>query len=110
VLLAGGAQVHVRVHEAGEQVTAGAVDHLGAGRRLERAGIAELGDRPLAHEHVVGGVEAGAGVEHVGAADQQVGGLLRAADQAVGGAHASCGAGMDGSGRRSGAPRPASSS
>ena len=75
------AQVHVRVDEAGEQVAALAVDHLGALGRLERAGRAELGDLAAAHEHVERRVDAGARVEHVGAADQQVGGRLLAVDE-----------------------------
>ena len=49
----GRAQVHVRVDEAGEQVAALAVEHLGAVGRLERAGRAELGDLAAADEHVV---------------------------------------------------------
>ena len=117
MLLARRAQVHVRVDEAGEQMAALAVEHLGALRRLERAGRAELGDLAAAHEHVVGRVDAGARVEHVGAADQQVGGGAVADDErgvrrgAAGGRerhHASCLAGVDGA--VVGASRPASSS
>ena len=117
MLLPGRAEVHVRVDEAGEQVAALAVEHLGAGRRLERAGRAERGDLAAADEHVVGRVDAGARVEHVGAADQQVRGGAVADDErrvrlaAVGLGerhHASCGAGVDGAG--AGAARPASSS
>ena len=58
VLLAGRAQVHVRVDEAGEQVAPVAVDDLGALGRLERAGRADLGDLAAAHEHVVRRVDA----------------------------------------------------
>ena len=83
----------------------------------ERAGRAELGDLAAADEHVVGRVDAGARVEHVGAADQQVGGRGVADDErgvrrgAAGGRerhHASCVAGVDGA--VVGAARPASSS
>ena len=112
----GRAQVHVRVDEAGEQVAALAVEHLGAGGRLERAGRAELGDLAAADEHVVRRVDAGARVEHVGAADQQLGGRAVADDErGVRGRrwtrerhHASCVAGVDAAG--AGAARPASSS
>jgi hypothetical protein len=117
VLLARRAQVHVRVDEAGEQVAPLAVEHLRARRRLERAGRAELGDLAPAHEDVLRRVDAGARVEHVRAADEQVGGR-RVADDERGvrrGAagfrerhHASCLAGVDGAGV--GAARPASSS
>ena len=99
----------MRVDEAREQVAALAVDHLGALRRLERPGRAQLGDRAAADEHVVRRVDTLARVEHVGAADQQLGGRLLALDErlgalgAVGGIHAVTSA-------RSGAVRPASSS
>ncbi len=76
VLLPGRAQVHVRVDEAREQVPALAVDHLDAVGG-QRAGRAELGDLAAAHEHVVRRVDPAARVEHVGAADQQVGGRRR---------------------------------
>ena len=117
MLLPRRAEVHVRVDEAGEQMAALAVEHLGAGRRLQGAGRAELGDLAAAHEHVVGRVDPGARVEHVGAADQQVRGRAVADDErrvrlaAVGLGerhHASCGAGVDSAG--AGAARPASSS
>ncbi len=117
MLLPRRAQVHVRVDEAGEQMAALAVEHLGAGRAPRGAGRAELGDLAAAHEHVVGRVDAGARVEHVGAADQQVRGRAVADDErgvrraAVGlreRHHASCGAGVDAAG--AGAARPASSS
>ena len=87
-----------------------------AGVAIEPGG-AELGDLAAADEHVVGRVDPGARVEHVGAADQQLGGRRVADDQrgvrrgAAGfreGHHASCLAGVDGAGV--GAARPASSS
>ena len=68
VLLAGRAQVHVRVDERREQVAARAVDDLRALGRVERAGRADLGDRAAAHQHVGRAVEPGARVEHVRAA------------------------------------------
>ena len=46
------------------------------------AGRADLGDPPVAHEHVVRAVEPGARVEHVGAADQQVAGGAGARERA----------------------------
>ena len=111
VLLAGHAQVHVRVDEAGQQVAALAVDHLGALRRLEAAGRAELGDLAVAHEHVVRRVDAGARVEHVRAADQQVGGRLLAVHERLGAArHVGAGGVHAVTSWRSGAVRPASSS
>ena len=73
MLLARRAQVHVRVDEAREQVAALAVEDLGAVGRLELSGGADLGDLAAADEHVVRRVDALARVEHVGAADQQVG-------------------------------------
>ena len=83
MLLAGRAQVHVRVDEGREQVAARAVDDLGAvGRRVERAGGADLGDLAVADEDVVRAVEARARVEHVGAAHEQVGGAGGRADEA----------------------------
>ncbi len=72
-------------------------------------GRAELGDRAAADEDVVRRVDPLARVEHVGAADQQVGGRLLALDERaralrrVGGVHAVTSA-------RSGAVRPESSS
>ena len=84
MLLAGHAQVHVRVDEAREQVPALALDQLGARRRLEAARGAQLGDRAAAHEHVVRGVDPRARVQHVGGADQQVGGRLLAVHERLG--------------------------
>ena len=81
VLLARHAQVHVRVDEAGEHVAALAVEHLGALRRGERAGLGQLGDAAAAHEHVERPVDALARVEHVRAAHEQVGGRLLAVDE-----------------------------
>ena len=53
VLLAGGAQVHVRVHESREEVLALGVDRLGTGGGLECSGRRQLGDLTGPHEHVV---------------------------------------------------------
>jgi hypothetical protein len=83
--------VDVGIHEPGEQVAAGAIHHLGAVGRLERAGRADLGDLAGAHQHVVGGIHALAGVEDVGGADEQI-------------VHASWGVGVDGSGARAALP------
>ena len=85
--------------------------------RRRAAGRADLGDLAAADEHVVRRVDPGARVEHVGAADQEVGRGAVADDErrvdrrAVGFGerhHASCGAGVDGA--VVGAARPASSS
>jgi hypothetical protein len=103
VLLAGRTQVDVRVDERGEQVTSGALDGLGALGRLERSGCADLGDLAAANDHVGGTVEAGARVQDVRRAHEQVGGLRRRGDDEL--AHAS-----DGSGAGSSARAPASTS
>ena len=69
VLLAGHAQVHVRVHEAREAGAGPAVDDLGASALQVGA---DLGDLAVADQHVEAVVEARARVEDVGAADQDV--------------------------------------
>ena len=101
VLLPGHAQVHVRVDEAGhEQVRpspsrtsapSGAGSEPGAPSSAIAAG---------AHQDVERRVDARARVEHAGAADQEVGGRLRAVDERLGaaaarahGVHAGCGVG-----------------
>ena len=78
MLLAGRAEVDVRIDEAREEVHPLGRDRLRPLRRGQRAGRAQLGDLAVAHEHVAGAVEAGARVEHVGAADQQLGGASAA--------------------------------
>ena len=79
--------------------------------RLEAAGRAELGDLAVAHEHVVRRVDPRARVEHVRAADQQVGGRLLAVHERLGGArHVRAGGVHAVTSWRSGAVRPASSS
>ena len=70
MLVAGRAQVHVRVEERREQMASGAVDGLAPVRLGQRAGRAQLRDRPVAHDHVVGLVQPGAGVEDVRTGDQ----------------------------------------
>ena len=106
VLLPGHAQVHVGVDEAREDVAAGAVEDLGAVRRVQRAGRAEPGDRAVAHEHVERRVDPLARVEHVRAPDEQVGGRLGPVDQRIGAApgerrrvRAGCGVGRNARGR-----------
>ena len=116
MLLPRGAQVHVGVDEAGEQVAALALEHLGARGRGEAPGRAELGDLAAADEHVVRRVDAGARVEHVRAADQHVDGPALAPDERsvhrvaarLGDHQASCGVGA--AAWVVGAARPASSS
>ena len=94
VLLAGRAQMHVRVEERGQQPQAPvALDQLLAppravATRLERAGRAQLGEQPAADAHVVARVDAGARVEHVDVAQEQLGGRPWPADQRLYGAHA----------------------
>ena len=65
----------------------------------------------VADEHVVRGVDPGARVEHVGAADQHVGGRLLAVHERLGAArHVGAGGVHAVTSSRSGAVRPASSS
>ena len=75
MLLAGRAQMHVRVDERRQQRAAARLDHLGARRRLER--LAERRDLAVAHEHVEPRVDALAGIEHARAAHEHVGGAPR---------------------------------
>ena len=82
----GRAQVHVRVDEGREGVQALGVDHLGAVGRLERPGRADLGDLAAADQQVVVAVDAGARVDHLGAADQRVRRLAPARGRAAAGA------------------------
>ena len=71
MLLAGHAQVHVRVDEGRQQVAPRALDDLGAVGRGHVPAGRELGDLAVAHDDVAGAVEAVARVEHVRAADEQ---------------------------------------
>ena len=100
MLLAGHAQVHVRVDEAREQVPARAVDDLDLG--LEVCSPMSTISPPRIRTSRLR-VEPGARVEHVGAADQDVGGGDGSVveHQAGTGAEASAGRGAD---------RPANSS
>ena len=113
MLLAGRAQVHVRVDEGGEQVASGPVDDLDVGGRVDAAGRRDLRDRAVADEDVARAVDVGARVEHVDAAQQQVRGAGGGADEPRGvgdvagelcGAHASCGSVGRGAVRASRAP------
>ena len=61
----------VRIDEAREDVLAGSVDHLAVA--FQRAGGPELSDRAVADEHVALLVEPGARIEHVRAAQKQLG-------------------------------------
>ena len=81
VLLAGGAQVDVRVEEGGEGVQAFGVELLGA-VRVGLAGGGELGDPAAADDEVVDAVDPGDRVEQRGAAQDEVGGLARRARRA----------------------------
>ena len=80
MLLAGRAQMHVRVDERGQQRAAGSLDHLGARRRLEA--VSEFGDLAVAHEHVEPRVHAFGRIEDARAAHEQVGGASRCLRQA----------------------------
>ena len=62
--------MHVRIDEGRQGGAAGAVDHLDAGRGVER--VAERGDLAAAHEDVEARVDALAGIEHAGAAHEHV--------------------------------------
>ena len=66
----GRAQVHVGVDEGGEGVQALGVHHLRPLGRLEAAGRADLGHRPVAQDQVARAVEPGTRVEQVRARDQ----------------------------------------
>ncbi len=111
MLLARHAEVHVGVDEPGQQVAAVAVDRLAALGRLDAAGRAQRRDDAIADEHVVRLIHAGARVEHVGAADQQVRGRLLAVHERLGAArHVGAGGVHAVTSWRSGAARPASSS
>ena len=63
----------MRVDEAGKQVLAGSLNRVDRAFGAERVGCPELGDLTVADQHVVGFVDAGARIEHVGAAYQQLG-------------------------------------
>ena len=80
--------MNVRVDEAREEVLALRLDDLRARRRLQARRRTDLRDLTVAHEHVVRTVDPGARVEHVGAAQQQLGRRARYGDQH---AHAVCG-------------------
>ena len=71
VLLAGRAQVHVRVDEGRQDVRPSPSTTSAPRAPSSAAGLAELGDLALAHHDVVGGVEPGARIEHARAAHQQ---------------------------------------
>ncbi len=76
VLVAGGAEVHVRVEEGREHGPALGLDQLDVapGRRLElgASGVRQLGDLAASHDHVVGAVDARPRVEHRGSPHHQV--------------------------------------
>ena len=73
VLLPGRAQVHVRVEEGRHRdQPAIAVDQLLALCGLQRPRLGELGDPPVAHEHVAPRVEALAGIEGADVAQEDV--------------------------------------
>ena len=89
VLLAGGAQVDVRVDEAGNRCLPVGVDRSRAPRGAASApGAPSSAIWPSRIEHVVRLVEPGARIEHVGAADQQLGGRRVAVRTAAVVAHA----------------------
>src|SRR6201999_1800901 len=93
-LLAGRAQVDVRVEEGGEGVQAFGVDLLDAGR-VGASGRSQLGDPAVADDEVVDAVDPGDRVEQGGAAEDEVGRLARPHVEDIGevdgaGAHAGC--------------------
>ena len=61
----------MRVDERRKQRTAARLDHIDAGRRVER--LAERGDLAVAHEHVEVRVDALARIEHARAAHEHAG-------------------------------------
>ncbi len=80
----------VRVEEGRQQRAPARVDRFLIAGRLQRAGRRKLGDLPVTHAHVVPGVDARAGVEHMGSAEQQVRWDPGSLDELVGGHHARC--------------------
>ena len=72
----------MRIDEAREQVAAGGVDGLGLLGGVERSRRAQLGDLAAPDQHVLGLVDPGPRIEHVGAAQQQVGAGLWTDEQA----------------------------
>ncbi len=60
------------VHEAREHVLARGVDDVDLVAGRQPAGLAQLGDPPVADEDVVGLVDVGARVQDLGAANEQV--------------------------------------
>ena len=94
MLLARRAQVHVRIDERRQQRAARAVDDLAHTGCVDGPRLGELGDAPVADEHVALGVERLARIEHARSADEQVGRRRLPADEGIGQqlAHAGCGA------------------
>ena len=88
MLLPGGSQVDVRVDKGREEMLALGLHYLGAGRCLQARGRTDLRDLAVAHEHVVRSVDAGVRIDHVGAAQQQLGRRAGDGDER---AHAVCG-------------------
>jgi hypothetical protein len=80
----------VRVDERGQRDEALAVDRLGALGRVERARLAELGDRAAADQDVAGAVDPRARVEQARLADEDVAGRGRL-EVELRRAHAGCG-------------------
>ena len=88
VLLAGTAQVHVRVEEGGRQQPSRSVDQLDLLERLaERAGLGQRRDLAVAHQHVAAGVESRARLEHAHIPQQQLGRRVPSMRERLGGHH-----------------------
>ena len=85
--------MHVGVDERRQQMSAASLDRLDPLRPLDAAGLAQLGDQPIAHEHVVTGIDVGAGVQDVDVPQQQLGRCGRPLDESGGGHYASWGSG-----------------
>ena len=85
VLLARRAQVHVGVDEAGERClpSASSVSISGPPTPVSDPGEPSSAMLPVADQDVVRLVEVGAGIEHVGALDQELGGRGGAVEHAV---------------------------
>ena len=121
VLLAGDAEVDVRVDEGRQHQHPLGVDDLGPVGRRRASRLGQLGDLAAADDHVARLVDALAGIQHPRPADHQRGGVPVALDQEgravlrrCGGGHAGCPirGGSAGAGPRSGLARsvPVSSS
>ncbi len=86
MLLAGNAEVNVRVDESGQGQQALPVDGLGSLDLRGSSRLRQFGDLPVADDQVAARVEADPRIEEPGSANDQVRGLARTTDEV----HAGC--------------------